>query len=358
MLILALAIAFFFAMNIGASGVAATMGVSYGSGAIKKKWLALLLVAIAVFLGAVLGGGEVVKTIGEKVVPANVLTTNIVVVILFSATFTLFIANLMGIPLSTSEVTIGSIVGVGVALQALYVKSILVIVLFWFIVPLAAFVMAFLFGKGIRMLERRFPSLKDRGKWKKWLGLLVIMTGVLEAFAAGMNNVGNAVGPLVGAGLIPTRDGMLWGGFFVALGALVLGSKVLETNGKKITQLTLLQGSAISGTGGILVVIASLFGLPVPLTQVTTTAIMGIGTADHGMVMWKKNIVSQIIKVWLVSPVVSLVVSYTLMHTVLEPNPYALIAAASVFVSTIGVISLYRTVKKEKRILREEGEGI
>jgi len=184
MLILALAIAFFFAMNIGASGVAATMGVSYGSGAIKKKWLALLLVAIAVFLGAVLGGGEVVKTIGEKVVPANVLTTNIVVVILFSATFTLFIANLMGIPLSTSEVTIGSIVGVGVALQALYVKSILVIVLFWFIVPLAAFVMAFLFGKGIRMLERRFPSLKDRGKWKKWLGLLVIMTGVLEAFAA------------------------------------------------------------------------------------------------------------------------------------------------------------------------------
>jgi hypothetical protein len=33
----------FFAMNIGASGAAASMGVAYGSGAVKKKTYALII---------------------------------------------------------------------------------------------------------------------------------------------------------------------------------------------------------------------------------------------------------------------------------------------------------------------------
>src|SRR5690606_33904345 len=101
-----------------------------------------------------------------------------------------------------------------------------------------------------------------QGKWKKWLMILLIISGCLEAFAAGMNNVANAVGPLVGAGLISVSTGVIVGGIFVSIGAIILGGRVLETNGKKITQLSLLQGSAISATGGSLVIIASVFGFP------------------------------------------------------------------------------------------------
>ncbi|GMA60115.1 hypothetical protein [Alicyclobacillus fastidiosus] len=63
MLIIAWVIALFFAANIGASGTAASMGAAYGAGAIRRKWMALVLVAAAAFLGAVIGGGSVVKTI-------------------------------------------------------------------------------------------------------------------------------------------------------------------------------------------------------------------------------------------------------------------------------------------------------
>ena len=69
----AIGLALFFAMNIGASGAAATMGVAYGSGAIPYKRLALVLVAVGVFAGAYLGGGEVVKTIGGGIVPSDLL---------------------------------------------------------------------------------------------------------------------------------------------------------------------------------------------------------------------------------------------------------------------------------------------
>jgi sulfate permease len=50
---------------------------------------------------------------------------------------------------------------------------------------------------------------------------------LFEAFSAGMNNVANAVGPLVAAGLMLKGDAVLWGGLAVALGALLLGHRVI-----------------------------------------------------------------------------------------------------------------------------------
>jgi sulfate permease len=356
----AMAIALIFSMNIGASGAAASMGVAYGSGAITNKRIALVLVSIGVFLGAYLGGGEVVKTLGSGIIPSNMLTVELVIIILLSATLTLFGANYMGIPLSTSEVTVGAVVGVGVSYQVLYVNSILVIIGFWIAIPLVAFMIAWAVGYGIRWLERRDAKWKGvgNGKWRKILVLLVILAGFIEAFSAGMNNVANSVGPLVGAGLISSDMGVLWGGLFVSLGAILLGGKVLETNGKKITKMSLLQGIAISGTGGILVILASLLGIPVPLTQVTTTAILGIGTADHGFSLWQKGIIAKIVKVWIVSPVLSLVISFTLVKIFIQPSPYILVVLASLLVATIGLKSLYDTIQFEKRSINEDGGGI
>ncbi|MFA9557908.1 anion permease [Evansella sp. AB-rgal1] len=355
---LAIAIALFFAMNIGASGAAATMGPVYGSGAIKNKKLALSLVGLGAFLGAVIGSGEVVKTIGGGIIPTSILTVEIVLVILIGATLTLFIANVIGIPLSTSEVTIGSIVGVGIAFQALYVNNVIYIISFWLIIPFAAFLIAFVAGKVIIIMEKRWPQLKGEGKWRKWLVFLLILTGFLEAFSAGMNNVANAIGPLIGAGIMHETRGIYLGAIFLAIGAILLGGRVLETNGKKITSLSMLQGTAVSGTGASLVIAASIFGIPVPLTQATTSAIVGVGTAENGFQLWQKTVIKKIIKVWIVSPVMSLVVSYSLIHLVLHPNPYIIVIVISIFVTTFGSISLYQSIKEERRSVHDQGGGI
>jgi sulfate permease len=358
--VIAIIIALFFAMNIGASGAAASMGVAYGSGAIKNKRFALILVAIGVFLGAYLGGGEVVKTLGKGIIPSSMLTVYLVIVILLSATVTLFTSNMMGIPLSTSEVTVGAVVGVGVAYEVLFVKNVLYIVSFWVIFPLIAFALAWGAGYLIRYLERKDPKWRGvgSGKWKRVLMVLVILAGFVEAFSAGMNNVANAVGPLVGAGLMSAGSGVFWGGLFVSLGAILLGGRVLETNGKKITNMSLLQGIFISGTGGTLVIIASLLGIPVPLTQITTTAILGIGTADHGFKLWQKGIIAKIMKVWIVSPLLSMVVSFVLVKIFFEPSFYTLFVLASLLIATVGLKSLYDASQAEKRNFNEDGAGI
>lgn len=357
MIYVAITVALFFAMNIGASGTAASMGAAYGSGAVSKA-KAMVLVAFGAWAGAILGGGEVVKTISGGIIPQQILDVELVIIILASATLTLFLSNLMGIPLSTSEVTVGAIVGVGVAFQELYIKKLAIIIFFWILVPIAAFLIAFLLGKAISRAEKKWPGLQGKGQWKTWLSGLLIVTGLLEAFSAGMNNVANAVGPLVGVGILSSNFAVWIGGGFVALGALILGGRVLETNGKKITQLSLLQGSAVSATGGSLVIVASIFGIPVPLTQATTMAILGVGTAENGFRLWQKGVIKQIMKVWVVSPVSSLVVSFGLVHITSKPNPYILVVIVSVFIATFGGISLSESIRREKSAINDQGGGI
>lgn len=353
----AVIVALFLAMNIGASGAAASISIAYGSGALPKKKVALLVCGVAIFLGAVLGGSEVVKTIGSNIVPSSVLDEKVVLIILSSAALSLFIANLMGIPLSTSEITVGSVVGVGVAFKALFVKNILVIVAFWFIIPIVAFTLALMWGRGIKLLEKKFPALKN-GKYNKPITIFVIVVGFFEAFSAGMNNVANAAGPLVGAGVVSITTGVWVGGLFIALGAVFLGGRVLQTNGKKITSFSLLEGGAISSTGAMLVILASVFGLPVPLTQVTSTAIIGIGFAQRGKSIFQQSIINKILKVWVVSPILSLVLSYGLVKIFVDTDIYTVVVLFSVSIATLGTLSLANTIKKENRTYFENSGGI
>ncbi|TYR78744.1 inorganic phosphate transporter [Priestia megaterium] len=354
---IAFAIALFFAMNIGASGAAAAMGVSYGSGAVRHRKLALAICAFGILLGAIVGGGEVVKTIGSGIVPEKILTVELVIIILASATSSLFFANLIGIPLSTSEVTVGSVVGVGIAYQSIYLQKLLVIMSFWVIVPVVSFLIAFLFGWLLKR-KSKYDETTETERWKKPLTVLVIATGFFEAFSAGMNNVANAVGPLVGAGMISTTTGVVAGGIAVAAGALLLGDRVIETNGKKITNFSIGEGCIISGTGASLVTAASIFGLPVPLTQVTTSSIIGIGAAKSGFTKEQSRVIAQMLKVWIVSPVFSLVISYGLVKLVLESDFYSFIVLVSGCIATMGIISLTKTTNKKKTSLRDKKRKI
>lgn len=90
--VLAFLITIFFAMNIGASGAAASMGIAYGSGVIRRKRLVLVISEVGVFWGAVIGGEAVVKTIGSGIIAPSILDINIALVILAAAMITLFIA--------------------------------------------------------------------------------------------------------------------------------------------------------------------------------------------------------------------------------------------------------------------------
>ncbi len=348
----------FFALNIGASGAAASMGIAYGSGVVKRR-MALLLCAFAVFLGAYFGGGEVVKTLGNGIIPSETFTIAISIIVLFSAALSLFLANILGIPLSTSEVVVGSIIGAGLVYQTIFLEKIAWIILFWFLTPFLAFLLAIIGQLVLKV--KPFQGLLRTQVAVKILPLLLIVTGMFEAFSAGMNNVANAVGPLVGAGVMSIESGILLGGLFVAFGALFLGAKVLETNGKRITSIRLEDGCLISGTGASIVTIASIYGIPVPLTQITTSSIIGIGFVKEGLSVLKKQVVMQLFTVWIVSPLISMVLSYTLIQILIEHNFYPIVVVIGVLISVFGVVFLQTRKDAEmaltSNVIERKGEN-
>ncbi|WP_067622423.1 inorganic phosphate transporter [Alicyclobacillus acidiphilus] len=343
MVIAAWVIALFFAANIGASGTAASMGAAFGAGAITRKWIALVLVAVAAFLGAVIGGGNVVKTISNGLIPSHIVTFEMTVIILASACLTLFGSNLIGVPLSTSEVTVGAVVGAGLALGHLHYSRLLVIIAVWLVMPFLAMVIGLGLGVVVRRIE---PKLLRRAKpIVPMLIVGLIGAGCYEAFSAGMNNVANAVGPMVASGIMTVHAGLYWGALFVSLGAMTLGSRVLDTNAKKITKLSLMQGIVVSFTSATLVLIASFFGLPVPQTQATTMAIFGVGQSHVGTDVWRQGVVVKILKTWIVSPVSALLVSFLFTEMLVRGDFTSLF----VVVASIVVAFLYWSMRPRKR---------
>jgi sulfate permease len=303
----------FFAMNIGASGTAASMSAAYGGTNVSLR-KCLILVGFFAFLGAAIGGHEVITTMSKGLVSEEVINLKAALIILVSASSILFFANMIGIPLSTSQVTVGALVGAGLFYQAVNLSKLYLILATWAVVPIAAYIISFfLFKLLYHRIINWLVKLGSVEKATKVLTIALVAVGSYEAFAAGMNNVANAVAPLVGAGVLTTKTGAFLGGIFLAIGAYTLGGRVLETGGKKITDLCLIQGIIVALTGGTLVVISSIYGIPMPLTQITTVAIMGVGCSKFGLKALNKLTVTKIFKVWLISPIVSLAATYLIL---------------------------------------------
>lgn len=305
-------VALAFAVNIGASGTAAAMGEAYGTGA-AKRWVALGLVAVFAPLGAFLAGQQVVKTVGGDLLSGHAVSQGVSLVIMASAILPLFLANVRGIPLSTSEVTVGAVVGVGLALGWVNGRELIVVVATWAILPFLAFGIGALAHRraGIKF-ENTLADTTNHRRLRRVLSLLLIAGGAYTAFAAGSNNAANAAGPLVSAGVLSVATATILAGLFMGVGALALGRGVLETNGKRLTHLTLPAGIIVQATTGSLVLFMSVLGIPVPLTQTTTGAIIGVGFARRGRQVFQKAVVRNILSVWLISPAVAMTLSYFL----------------------------------------------
>ena len=88
---------------MGGSGTAPAFSAAYGANVIRKNLIPGLF-GIMVFLGAILAGKGTATTLGKGLLPPEMMSFTVVSVILFSVAVSLLIANLAGIPQSTSQI--------------------------------------------------------------------------------------------------------------------------------------------------------------------------------------------------------------------------------------------------------------
>lgn len=300
---------------MGASGIAPSFAATWGGKLIKKRD-ALVLFGIFVILGASLLGKNVALTLGKDLIPKEFLNIKVVLAILSAAALSLFLANILKIPQSTSQVTVGAIIGAGLYLKHLNLKALfLKIIPMWIILPLLAYLLTFILYKNIYPPEHDNLHLYQRiFAHEKKLKLSSLVTSCYVAFAIGTNNVANTVGPLFGGGIIDLTRGLILVAPLFGIGAWLLGKGPLETAGLEIVPLGLVSSTLVSFVTASLLIFASVLGIPQSLVQLNLASIFAISSLKNGhKYTLDRHITRKTLLVWVITPLFSIGVSYLLL---------------------------------------------
>jgi PiT family inorganic phosphate transporter/sulfate permease len=312
---IAVVLSTFLALSIGANNSAASMGAAYGAGARTKREAVVLIAAFAL-VGALVAGTPVIKTMGKGIIPDTVLTTELglVIIVLLIAVAFITWANVLSVPVATTHAIVCAMAGLGIYTKSLNTEKFMEIVLWWVVTPFVSFTVNFLIGRffyarTLNFLIKRYSE----GDIVKILGLFLTISGVYVAFSAGANNSANAVGPIVGMGIVDPFVGAVLAGLGMGVGAILFGGRVIETVGKQITEICILRAVSVELVGGTIILFASLMGIPVSLAEIITSGIIGFSCANQGFQQTFENRhVLRIAFFWFLVPFFAVGASYGL----------------------------------------------
>jgi len=294
------------AFGIGSNDTSNALGICIGTGIIKLR-KAVLLFGCFVLVGIVLQGQRVINTVGKGILEVDL---SILSVSLSISAILIILSNWKKLPLSTTQVIIGSLTGSGVASGIdVNLVSLFKIVFSWIISPLTAFVFAFLI---YRLMEKTLSRL-SLFYIERTLRFLLLMSGILVAYNTGANELATVLGPVIYSGLISKMPSFLLGASFVFLGAVLLSNRVIETVGKGITALDPYSGFAAQLGAGSCVLLFTFLGMPISTTYCIIGGISGVGMVK-GMKTVRTDLIKRMIFNWALAPSVAFLSCYTLIR--------------------------------------------
>jgi PiT family inorganic phosphate transporter len=299
LLLVGLGVALFVGFNIGGSTTGPAFGPAVGAGAISKL-LAGALMAVSFFVGAWTIGRRVVNTLGRDLVTdPGVFTLETSIVVLFFIGGALFVGNYAGVPASTSMTAVGAIAGLGVATGALDWVVMGEIAVWWIVAPLVGFWVSVMIGRYLYPTINRWiaitssegalveldrsgpipiPRAGPNTTRREFVGTVVLVSiGCLMGFSSGTSNIANAIAPLYGAGALALNPLILLGGAAVAVGALTIARRTLDTLGNDLTDLPLTAAIVVAVVASGIVIGLSAIGIPASFVIIATMCIVGLG---------------------------------------------------------------------------------
>lgn len=298
---LALAFAFLNGFNV-AGGIIATI-ISSRVMAPRK---ALILIAVSEFCGPLLLGVAVAKTIASGIVSPSQVTLPVILAALAGTLLWGGITWFLGIPISSSHALIGGLlgaVGASVGFQAINFSGLLSILIVLFSSPIIGLIVGYLMMKAIYRLSRR-ASMKVNWFFKNGQ----IFTGIILGLSLGANDAQKSIGlitmALMIAGWFTEFQVPLWVILIcaaaMAAGVLGGGYRLIRTLGGKLYKIRPEHGFAAQFSAALVMLTAVSMGGPVSTTQVTSSAILGAGSADRmNKVRW--GVAGNIAMSWLLT---------------------------------------------------------
>ncbi|HEX7111925.1 MAG TPA: inorganic phosphate transporter [Mizugakiibacter sp.] len=326
---------------------------------------AVVLAAITNLLGA-LWGTAVAKTIASGLLDAGMVDVGarLLICALLGATVWNLITWWWGLPSSSSHALVGALCGAALAASGGDFGAIIwsqggahwwegkgvipKVVVPMVVSPVMGFVLGFLLMgllfALIAWLGNRSGFLRRLGRTpfvNAFFGKAQILSASAMGLSHGMNDAQKTMGIIALALASATTAGQLdslphWlqflripedagGGFPVpvwvkVLCALVMaggtaggGWRIIKTLGHKMVKLHPINGFAAEGSSATVIIVASMFGIPVSTTHNVSAAIMGVGAAKRlNAIRW--TVVERMVWAWILTLPITALLAYALVQ--------------------------------------------
>lgn len=310
----ALLLGFVVAFTIGANDESMTPAV--GAGLVSLS-VAVLIGGIFNFFGVFLLGESVSKTVGKGISTAP-LNLDMVFVILISMALWLFIVSLKGIPISSTQSVIGSILGVLIVEYnwdpaAINFNKLFDVVASWVISP----VIGLIGGYFVYWLIMEFrKSIKTKGysnyeRQEKIASYVLAIFLLFTVFSRSGNDVAKAIGPLMAIDYFSSGTGLTYaliaGGLGMCLGVIVLGRRVVKKLSGDIVALSPTSALAASISVSLIMFIGTIMGMPLSGSHILVAAFIGVGLVNKEKV--DKDSLKEIGISWVITTPISAIFS-------------------------------------------------
>ena len=291
LVIMAIALAF----SIGANDE--TLSALIGAGVLKFK-IALLIGGVAIGGGMILfSGGFVAKTVGSDILGESIqYTIYMLLTVLISSIIWLVVGSFAGIPLSSTHALIGSVFGVIIMYAisqggvnpdtALNWNKLSNVVLSWFISPIFGLLITYVLFKLVAKFYlsrlRGLNQIERSEKNFKWLLLVAVIFAEIWVGA----NSGEALGILYGLldnGSLNIAQYFIFTvfcGIFACIGIYFAARYVIRNLASQMIDSRPSEGLIIQISSAIILMIATLFGLPISHSHVIVFCIIGLSLAQ------------------------------------------------------------------------------
>ena len=253
------------------------------------------------------------ETVGKELIEINLYILSISLTV--SAILIMF-SNYRGLPVSSHQVIIGSLIGSGFALSStVNFETLFKIFLSWVASPFGAFLLSVSIYFFIEKIIFRYSTLKAEKVFK----ILLLTSGILIAYNTGANELATALGPVIYYGLLNHNQSSIIGSILIWLGAILLSHRVIETIGKGITALDPRSGFSAQFGAGLCVWFFTSIGMPVSTTYCIIGGVSGVGILK-GVKTVKKETLRRIVLNWFLTPISSFLICLLIASTLTHLN--------------------------------------
>ncbi len=303
-IIVFIVISLIIAFAIGANDE--TFATVYGSRTLSMRQILIIATIFAIF-GALILGEAVSETVGGKVLEIEI-TDAITITVLLSTTIWLLLSSALGLPISTTHATMGSIIGIGLlpavggSISGIAWTQIVNMSFWWILSPIIGYIVTYITYKAInKHVIQNLDGFQKFESTEKKFAIVLLVVICWTAFSRAGNDCSNAVGIVYGAtqgsGSIDINVFLFVIGLSFALGIVVLARGLIKNVGT-LTELRPSTAFASEIPTAIILFIGTIFGIPLSGSHMLVASLIGLGKAQHAP---KNKNSKKIVLIWILT---------------------------------------------------------